>query len=102
MVASSKINCPSPSVVTPERTTRSRTISKSPSSPSPSHRRSPRNHDNPDVSDSDDPSEIPDSQDTEVPTSHRFVSWIWNHGWFTEDDKWRCVRCNEPIVEFKV
>jgi hypothetical protein len=100
MVAS-KTNRPSASVATPERT-RSRTISKSPSSPL---RRSPRNHNILDVSDSDDPSEIPDSQDSQAPKSQqrRLVSWIWNHGYLTEDEEsWRCGRCNEPPVEFKI
>src|SRR6266496_1729890 len=100
MVAS-KTNRPSPSVATPERT-RSRTISKSPSS---TLRHSPRNHDILDISDSDDPSEIHDSQDSQAPKTQqcRLVSWIWNHGYLTEDEEsWRCARCNEPLVEFKI
>src|SRR5579859_4367277 len=98
MVAS-KTNRPSTSVTTPERT-QSRTISKS---PSPLWH-SPRNHEILHLSDSDDTSEIPESQDSQALKSHRrLVSWIWNHGYLTEDEEcWRCARCNEPPVEFKI
>src|SRR5580692_3892537 len=96
---------PTLSRVTPKRI-QSRTISKS-NSPSPSPlRRSPRNHcHKPDSnSDLDDHDTLPDSQDSQQPKSQRrLVSWIWNHGFLTEHEEfWRCARCSEPIVEFKI
>jgi hypothetical protein len=89
---------------TPERMMRSRSISKSSSPTSSLLQKSSKQYD---IDNNSDEDELPDSQledsQLEPKSQRRLRSWIWNHGFLSEDEEfWRCGLCIERTVEFKI